>query len=105
MNIGIQSEKLARVIARAIMDDGFRENLLMCPRQILQDNEVVIPEDIAIRIEHGHATGTIETPTEYVIHLPESVEPIAVEEVEHQSGTFDYVSTAALPFCAVYLED
>lgn len=104
------SERLARVIARTWIDEDFKNALIANPRNVLKEQGLIIPAEVQIQLEVGGTRWRIAGPgisgtKKYVIPLLDVPDNIDLEELEKLVNTQNYVPAAALPLCAVFLED
>ena len=58
-----QQKQMARVIAKAWADEGYKKRLLANPATVLKEEGVTVPEGVSVRVvENGPAQWTIVLP-------------------------------------------
>ncbi len=100
----IESENLARVVAKALLDREFKNKLVVNPRSILQANGVDVPENLSIRVQEGNKSGTMTTPTEYVISIPSKNQELSYEAAEAPENPVNSAMSYKQDICAGFYQ-
>jgi len=100
-------KSVSRLVARAWLDDSFKQRLIAEPKAVLAENGLTLPPDVEVRVNENATLGTITNADNqmdgnlvYEIPLPSKSSSLTDEQIQSWSDGSLAEAPVDIPLCA-----